>query len=259
MCGIAAILLFPQERSRAHWQAIRDLFTSNLLAHEQRGNAATGLAVADLHGRISIFKSAMGASKFVGTAEYKETLAQVGPYTTLVLGHTRLPTKGHPSRDGNNHPIQAGPVFGVHNGQIENDDELFAACGCQRAAEVDSEIVFRLIENIDPSALPGRYLDEVRQRIAAMRGQYTFLACDRRKPEQLLVLKHNNPLSMHFHQEWKALIFSSRYAFLRKAVAAPLSAGIMAYDQLMLFDARRLPELGSSPRTILPIGPGCEA
>jgi glucosamine 6-phosphate synthetase-like amidotransferase/phosphosugar isomerase protein len=255
MCGIAAVLLFPQDRAAAQWQAIREIFTGNLLANEKRGEAATGVAVAGLCGTARILKRALPASRFVALPEYQQILSQLGPDTTLLLGHTRLPTKGSPCRDENNHPIQAGPVIGVHNGHIENDDELFAACGCQRSAEVDSEILFRLIESLDPQLPAAGYLDMARRRIAGLRGQYTFLACDGRRPARLLVLKHHNPLCMHFHREWNALIFSSRYAFLRNALGVPLSAGILSPDQLMVFDAHRLSELRSAPELSLPLEP----
>ncbi len=248
MCGIAAVLLYPQERNAEQWQAIKAVFTQNLIFNEERGRAATGMAVTDTEGRVELYKSALAASKFVNTAEYQKMLSNVGNRTTLILGHTRLPTKGDPSQNGNNHPVQAGPVFGVHNGQIENDDELFAMCGCERSADVDSEIIFRLIESADPSAPTDQYLGKVRHLIRVMQGQYTFLACDQRKPEQLLVLKHNNPLCIHFHPEWNALIFSSRYVFLRNAFGTPLIAEALEHDQLMLFDARSIPELGISPK-----------
>ena len=39
-------------------------------------------------------------------------------------------TKGHPSIAANNHPVQHGPVVGIHNGIIVNDDELLADSRC---------------------------------------------------------------------------------------------------------------------------------
>ena len=62
-----------------------------------------------------------------------------------LLVHVRDFTKGHPSVNANNHPIRHGPVVGVHNGRIANDDELLADHPCARAEPrmtVDSEAVF---------------------------------------------------------------------------------------------------------------------
>ncbi len=77
---------------------------------------------------------------------------------TEVLVHVRDYTKGHPSIPANNHPVRHGPVVGIHNGIILNDDELLAPHSCARCEPrmtVDSEAIFCLAahsEN-DPRAL----------------------------------------------------------------------------------------------------------
>src|ERR1700693_5488894 len=52
---------------------------------------------------------------------------------TELLVHVRDYTKGHPSISANNHPVRHGPVVGIHNGIIVNDDELLAEFDCARA------------------------------------------------------------------------------------------------------------------------------
>src|SRR5207247_6863114 len=64
-----------------------------------------------------------------------------------LLVHVRDYTKGHPSIAANNHPVRHGPVVGIHNGIITNDDELLAPHACARAEPrmtVDSEAIFAL-------------------------------------------------------------------------------------------------------------------
>lgn len=253
MCGIAAILLHQQERNAEQWQAIKNAFTQNLIFNEERGNAATGMAILDIKGGVELYKSALAATDYVGTPEYKKMLTHIGKQTTLILGHTRQPTKGTPSDNDNNHPLQTGPVFGVHNGHIENDDELFTKFGYVRTAKVDSEIIFRLIGNASPQVHYNQYLNKIRNLLEYMQGQYTFLACDQRSPQQLLVLKHGNPLCIHFHRQWNALVFSSRYVFLRKTFGATLITESLEANQLMLFDARIIPEMGISPKLKAPV------
>jgi glucosamine 6-phosphate synthetase-like amidotransferase/phosphosugar isomerase protein len=66
---------------------------------------------------------------------------------TDLLVHVRDYTKGHPSIPANNHPVRHGPVVGIHNGIILNDDELLAPHECARSEErmtVDSEAIFAL-------------------------------------------------------------------------------------------------------------------
>ena len=71
----------------------------------------------------------------------------VPPGATELLVHVRDYTKGHPSIAANNHPVRHGPVVGIHNGIIVNDDELLAPLACARAEPrmtVDSEAIFAL-------------------------------------------------------------------------------------------------------------------
>jgi glucosamine 6-phosphate synthetase-like amidotransferase/phosphosugar isomerase protein len=77
---------------------------------------------------------------------------------TELLVHVRDYTKGHPSISANNHPVRHGPVVGIHNGIILNDDELLAPFSCARAEPrmtVDSEAIFALAAHSqnDPLAL----------------------------------------------------------------------------------------------------------
>src|SRR5438093_1143019 len=75
-----------------------------------------------------------------------------------LLVHVRDYTKGHPSISANNHPVRHGPVVGIHNGIITNDDELLAPHSCARVEPrmtVDSEAIFAIAAHSpnDPHAL----------------------------------------------------------------------------------------------------------
>ncbi len=253
MCGISAILLTPQKRPPQTWQAIKDAFTQNLLFNEERGKAAAGLAVVTVDGQASMQKMTVPASEFVTGPEYLTLLEQVGPQTTLLLGHTRHPTQGDPANPANNHPLQVGPVFGVHNGHIDNDAALFDRFGLPRQAQVDSEIIFRLLEPLSPARLNGDYLAAARPRLQLLQGKFTFIAADRRVPDKLLVLKHNNPLSLHFEPDWNALVFSSRYIFLRKSFGRGVITEALPHDELLLFEATTLARRGHKPAAACPL------
>jgi len=86
---------------------------------------------------------------------------------TQVLVHVRDYTKGHPSIEANNHPVRHGPVVGIHNGIILNDDELLSPHACARSEPrmtVDSEAIFALAAH---SCNDPRSLEELAGSMAA--------------------------------------------------------------------------------------------
>ena len=137
MCGIAGYTLSPESPVE------RTLAAQALLAGiAERGADAVGYASRGADGSIGVTKLRGGASALLDEIEVPPTAQQA-------LIHVRDYTKGHPEIDGNNHPIRHGAVVGVHNGIIENDDELLARYGIEREESemtVDSEAIFALME-----------------------------------------------------------------------------------------------------------------
>jgi len=247
MCGLTGVLLYPARRSAAEWRAIADVATANLLANEERGREATGIAVIQANGRYQVFKQPVPASELVKVRDYQQVLATVGDDTVCILGHTRMPTKGSRWRNANNHPLLAGHVIGVHNGTISNDDHIFAHLGLPRAGEVDSEVIFRLQDAVDPLRYNGRYPTLVQERVSLLEGTFATLSVDLRKPTGLLVLKQLQPLCLHYEPELEALFFSSRYVFLRKAFGRSVVTEALESGRGFYFDALGLPRNGNRP------------
>jgi glucosamine 6-phosphate synthetase-like amidotransferase/phosphosugar isomerase protein len=164
MCGIAGYSLNPESPVE------RTLAAQALLAGiAERGADAVGFAYRAADGSVEVTKLRGGASALLdGIAVPKDS--------SQVLVHVRDYTKGHPDVEVNNHPIRHGAVVGVHNGVIENDDELLARYEIERASPemtVDSEAIFALVErrNHNPRALrelrgtmAAGWLDERRPR-----------------------------------------------------------------------------------------------
>lgn len=253
MCGIAATLLMPQSRPTAVWEAIWRNFTENLLFNEKRGLEASGAAVLQMDGRLRIVKQAVPAHEFVQTAAYQSLRDELGPQTALLLGHTRHPTQGSLQLPGNNHPIQVGAVFGVHNGRIRNDNQLFAQANYNRLAQVDSEIIFQLLQPHPPLPADPCYLHTIQPLLQQLDGDFTFLAGDSRAPGRLLLVKHRQPMSAYYQANWQALLFSSRYIFLRKQFGRDVQSTVLVPDQLVLYDAARLHERQHLPVATLPL------
>ncbi len=134
MCGIAGYSL----RSRSGVE--RTLAAQALLAAiAERGADAVGYAYRSGDDTYAtVVKQRTPASKLLERVSVPAEANQL-------LVHVRDYTKGHPSIAANNHPVRHGPVVGIHNGIIVNDDEVLAPHSCARAEPrmtVDSEAIF---------------------------------------------------------------------------------------------------------------------
>lgn len=247
MCGLTGVLLYPSQRSPQTWRDIIDITTANLVFNEERGRSAAGIATIQEDGSYQLFKQPVPATDLVKMDGYEQVISSIGSETVCILGHTRMPTKGSPWRNVNNHPLLTGHVIGVHNGIIRNDDRLFLSQGVPRLAEVDSEIIFQLINTVDPISNNGRYLPRIKEQVDLLEGTFATLSIDLRNPAGLLVLKHLRPLCIHYEEKWQALFFSSRYIFLRKAFGRSVITEALDSGRGYYYDARRLPEEGNQP------------
>jgi glucosamine 6-phosphate synthetase-like amidotransferase/phosphosugar isomerase protein len=136
MCGIAGYSL--RSRSRVG----RTLAAQALLAAiAERGADAVGYAYRTPEDPFAtVIKQRTPASKLLERVAVPQDANQL-------LVHVRDYTKGHPSIAANNHPVRHGPVVGIHNGIITNDDELLAPHSCARVEPrmtVDSEAIFAI-------------------------------------------------------------------------------------------------------------------
>jgi glucosamine 6-phosphate synthetase-like amidotransferase/phosphosugar isomerase protein len=142
MCGIAGYSL---DRSS---DIDRTLAAQALLAGiAERGADAVGYAYRPPAGAFNVHKQRSGASELLDRISVPAQASQA-------LIHVRDYTKGHPRIEGNNHPVRHGPVIGVHNGIILNDEEIFTRHGFERQEPdmtVDTEAIFALVDEFGVS------------------------------------------------------------------------------------------------------------
>src|SRR3984893_17105387 len=136
MCGIAGYSI--STRSAVD----RTLAAQALLAGiAERGADAVGYAYRGPDDGYPV-----GTRRRPPASQLLERISVPQPATELLV-HVRDYTKGHPSIAANNHPVRHGPVVGIHNGIILNDDEVLTPHACARSEArmtVDSEAIFAL-------------------------------------------------------------------------------------------------------------------
>ncbi|MEA3358823.1 MAG: hypothetical protein U9R17_05380, partial [Thermodesulfobacteriota bacterium] len=156
MCGIFGIIISPAKRITFNTAKL----TVNRLFRlsESRGSDSSGLSVlaGDM---IQVYKKAEKASTLIRNRDYNKFLSEalLGKNSRrtnkldfrakTIIGHTRMTTDGSENMHHNNQPLICDQTVGVHNGIVVNADAVWAHfSNFSRKYEVDSEIIFRLIQ-----------------------------------------------------------------------------------------------------------------
>ncbi|MEM1953667.1 MAG: glutamine--fructose-6-phosphate transaminase (isomerizing) [Nitrososphaerota archaeon] len=158
---------------------------------EYRGYDSAGLALLTRDG-ISVVKR-------VGSVEAleREVSSLAGTESSVGIAHTRWATHGGVT-DRNAHPHTScdGRVAIVHNGIIENHEELRAeliARGHRFTSETDSEVIAHLLEE-ELRARPGDPRGALTSVVRKLRGSFAFVAVSTWTGDAILAARHNSPL-----------------------------------------------------------------
>ena len=189
---------------------MQKIYKDILTASVSRGHDATGIAATMSDGKIRVSKAPNPSPLFVNDAAYKVVM-DANPVT--VIGHVRAATKGSPLINNNNHPILAGNIVGVHNGVIRNDDYLTKHYHLKRYAEVDSEVVFSLLEKLGPLTKTG-----IQRALSVLDGQYALAFQHAEQPGKIwLVRGPGRPLVIARDIKLNTTWFASEAKFILRA------------------------------------------
>jgi glucosamine--fructose-6-phosphate aminotransferase (isomerizing) len=109
------------------------------------------------------------------------------------IAHTRWATHGAPAEE-NAHPIvSADEIALVHNGIIENHEELraeLAAKGYRFAGQTDTEVVTHLVHSL----YRGDLLKAVQEAVRRLTGAYAIAVVSRKEPHRVVGARAGSPL-----------------------------------------------------------------
>ena len=160
---------------------------SGLKRLEYRGYDSAGIVTIAEDGEATLIR-AKGK-----IANLEEKLAKNRRTDKIGIGHTRWATHGEPSEE-NAHPHQAGSIYLVHNGIIENYKELKKALKEHEfKSETDSEVLAALINSFYKD---GKYplINAVVQALKLVQGTYGIAVVSRKNPEEVVVARSGSPL-----------------------------------------------------------------
>ncbi len=183
MCGIVGYIGDQQAAP---------ILLDGLAKLEYRGYDSAGLAVRDGDSEIEVVK-AKGRLKVLA----EKTNGGQAMKGCCGIGHTRWATHGEPS-ENNAHPHHSddGNVVGVHNGIIENYQELrdkLTRKGYQFYSSTDTEVAVKLIDYYYKKYL-GTPVDAINHAMVRIRGSYALAVLFKDYPDEIYVARKDSPM-----------------------------------------------------------------
>ena len=160
---------------------------SGLKRLEYRGYDSAGVVTLSDNGESTLLR-AKGK-----IANLEEKLAKNKREDKVGIGHTRWATHGEPSEE-NAHPHQAGDIYLVHNGIIENYKELKETLKDHKfKSETDTEVLAALVNSFYKD---GKYplMNAVVQALKLVKGTYGIAVVSCKNPEEIVVARSGSPL-----------------------------------------------------------------
>ncbi|WP_058765658.1 glutamine--fructose-6-phosphate transaminase (isomerizing) [Exiguobacterium chiriqhucha] len=162
----------------------KEILLKGLEKLEYRGYDSAGIALVgdDVH----VFKE-------VGRIAALRDIVPVEAEGAIGIGHTRWATHGVPSVP-NAHPHQSttGRFTLVHNGVIENDEQIKATLDVPFLSETDTEVIVQLMEKnfVVLKDVEAAF----RKTLSELHGSYAIAMIDSEDKERLYIGKNKSPL-----------------------------------------------------------------
>ncbi len=180
MCGIVAAL--------AH-RNVTPILLEGLHRLEYRGYDSAGIAVLGDGNEIE-------KVRVKGKVSGLDEALRIQPLNSHIgIAHTRWATHGEPS-ELNAHPHTSHSEFTiVHNGIIENHEELRAFLidkGYVFSSDTDTEVIVHMIHH--EYKQEADFLNSVRKCVERLKGAYAIAVIHKDEPERLIAVRKGSPL-----------------------------------------------------------------
>ncbi len=182
MCGIVGYVGNKKTATR--------FVLDGLQALEYRGYDSAGLTTLVNNMPVTIKQ----AGRVIGLRT--QVNEQIAGDSQLAIGHTRWATHGSPTTlNAHPHSNRNGNIFIVHNGIIENYQELKAKlvkAGYEFVSDTDTEVIPHLIDYYLKSK--GTFLDAFKKAAEDLQGAYAIAALHAAEKDKLYVARLSSPL-----------------------------------------------------------------
>ncbi|NIY94143.1 glutamine--fructose-6-phosphate transaminase (isomerizing) [Vibrio diazotrophicus] len=225
MCGIVGAVA---------QRDVAEILVEGLRRLEYRGYDSAGVAVVDAQSNLTRVRRLGKVQELADAVDSAKVSGGTG------IAHTRWATHGVPS-EVNAHPHVSGDIAVVHNGIIENHEELRTLLqerGYVFVSQTDTEVIAHLVEwELRTS---DTLLEALQKTATQLEGAYGTVALDRKDPSRIVVARSGSPIVIGLgigenflaSDQLALLSVTRRFMFLEEGDVAEISRrDVTIYDQ----------------------------
>ncbi|MBD1565136.1 glutamine--fructose-6-phosphate transaminase (isomerizing) [Vibrio sp. SA48] len=179
MCGIVGAVA---------QRDVAEILVEGLRRLEYRGYDSAGVAVVDSESNLTRVRRLGKVQELADAVEKQNAVGGTG------IAHTRWATHGEPS-EANAHPHMSGDIAVVHNGIIENYEqlrEMLRDRGYVFESQTDTEVIAHLVEwELRSSSSLREALQKTAKQLS---GAYGTVVVDRKDPSRIVVARSGSPI-----------------------------------------------------------------
>ncbi|MDE1220225.1 glutamine--fructose-6-phosphate transaminase (isomerizing) [Vibrio aestuarianus] len=179
MCGIVGAVA---------QRDVAEILVEGLRRLEYRGYDSAGVAVVDSKSNLTRVRRLGKVQELADAVEKQNVVGGTG------IAHTRWATHGEPS-EANAHPHMSGDIAVVHNGIIENYEqlrEMLRERGYVFESQTDTEVIAHLVEwELRSSSSLREALQKTAKQLS---GAYGTVVVDRKDPSRIVVARSGSPI-----------------------------------------------------------------
>lgn len=179
MCGIVGYIGKKEAQS---------LLLGGLKRLEYRGYDSAGIATINNTSTVTLLRAKGKVAELDGKVALHAT------HDTVGIGHTRWATHGAPNKR-NAHPHHVGDIYLVHNGIIENYQELrqmLSKHDYTFKSDTDTEVLTALIDHLYHDA--GSLIEAVSGALKMVVGAYGIALFSVKNPDEIIIARKGSPL-----------------------------------------------------------------
>ncbi|MCA2422605.1 glutamine--fructose-6-phosphate transaminase (isomerizing) [Vibrio sp. 947] len=179
MCGIVGAVA---------QRDVAEILVEGLRRLEYRGYDSAGIVVVNNEHQLTRVRRLGKVQELAHAVEAEQVIGGTG------IAHTRWATHGEPS-EANAHPHMSGDIAVVHNGIIENHEDLrerLLDSGYRFESQTDTEVIAHLVEWELRGA--NSLLEAVQKTTQQLVGAYGMVVIDRNDPSRLVVARSGSPI-----------------------------------------------------------------